>query len=186
MDAQLATWITQVNDATGFLKRLYVGLKDPVQRERAETAGAYARERQRSSRRMLKNPQLPWIGLSSDLAERTAWISAISGLLGLNLLVAMGDSSSSSSQASLLHRRLNRDLSAAIRGFSAAFPSELVAEDLDTLCEAVVEEASRVAEATWSEVRTAHEAPVNIGDFLQQEWLGDIKSQIRTMVKSPA
>jgi len=182
MDAQLATWITQVNDATGFLKRLYVGLKDPVQRDRAELAGAYARERQRSSRRRLTNPQLPWIGLSSELAERTAWASAISGLLGLNLLVAMGDSSSGSSQASLLHRRLNGDLSVAIRGFSAAFPSELVAEDLDTLCEAVVEEASRLAETTWSEVRKDHEAPANIGAFLRQEWLRDIKSQIRRMV----
>lgn len=186
MDAQLATWVTQVTDATGFLKRLYVSLKDPVQRDRAETAGAFARERQRSSRRRLKNPQIPWIGLSSSLAERTAWISAISGLLGLNLLVALGDSSSGSPQASLLHKRLNKDLAVAIRGFSAAFPSELVAEDLDTLCDAVVEEASRVAETAWAEVRNDHEEPVDIGSFLRQEWLRGIKSQIRTMVKSPA
>jgi len=61
-----------------------------------------------------------------------------------------------------------------------------VAEDLDTLCDAVVDEASRVAETAWSEIRKGHEAPADIGALLKEEWLRDIKFQIRTMVNSPA
>jgi hypothetical protein len=181
MNTQLTAWVAQVHEATGYLKRLYSGLKDPVQRKRAEASGAYAGERFRSSGRKPQKVQPPWIGLPTEQAERKAWISAIEGLLGLNLLVALS-SSPGNGVAGSLHKRLNQELTTAIRGFTAAFPSELVLQDLNALCEGVVDQAAEVAESAWLEIRKDGEE--SVGQFLKQEWLGSIRAQIQALVDS--
>lgn len=168
MDTQLTNWIAQVYGATGYLQRLYMGLKDPIQRDRAEAAGTYAQERFRSSGRKPHQAPAPWIGLPSSQSERTAWISAIEGLLGLNLLVALG-SSPGKGGAVTLHKRLNQELTSAIRGFSAAFPAEMVTQDLYTLCEGVVDQAAGEAERAWLEIRKEGEESVDVRGFLRQE-----------------
>ena len=184
MNAQLTAWVAQVHEATGYLKRLYSGLKDPVQRRRAEASGAYAGERFRSSGRKPQKVQPPWIGLPSSQSERTAWISVIEGLLGLNLLVSLTGSSPGREGAGTLHKRLNQELTTAIRGFSAAFPAELVTQDLRALCEGVVDHAGQVAEGAWLEIRKEGEESVNVGEFLKQEWLGNIRAQLQALVDS--
>ena len=166
MNSQLATWISQVHDATGFLKRLYIGLKDPVQRKRAEAAGVYAREQFRSSSG--RNPrvtQFPWIGLPSEQAERTAWISAVEGLLGLSILVGFGSSSTSKKEIRAIHTRLKQELATAIKGFSSAFPIELVNHDLQQLCESVVDQAAGVARGGlgWKFGRKARRQSISRG-----------------------
>jgi len=50
MHTRMQTWLRQASDASGFLRRLYVELKDPGQRDRAIAAGAFARERCRGMR----------------------------------------------------------------------------------------------------------------------------------------
>ena len=183
MNTQLTAWVAQVHEATGYLKRLYSGLKDPVQRKRAEASGAYTGERFRSSGRKPQKVQPPWIGLSTEQAERKAWISAIEGLLGLNLLVALV-SPPGNGGAGTLHKRLNQELTTAIRGFSAAFPAELVTKDLHALCDGVVDKAAGVAEGAWLEIRKEGEESVNVGEFLKQEWLRDIRGQIQALADS--
>jgi hypothetical protein len=180
----MATWLAQVKDATAFLKRLYVNLKDHAQRDRAEAAGAYARERCKSIGGRTRITPGPWIGLSSEAAERIAWIHVIHGLLGLNILVAIGDSSTEGRKASALHLRLNRELGFAIRGFATAFPAEMVEGDLDALCECVVDEAADVADAAWKDVRREDEALLSVRGFLRNEWLLGIKPSLRKMLES--
>jgi hypothetical protein len=184
MNTQLTAWVAQVHEATGYLKRLYSGLKDPVQRKRAEASGAYAGERFRSSGRKPQKVQPPWIGLTSSQSERTAWIAVIEGLLGLNLLVALGSASSSKAEPARLHRRLNQELTSAIKGFVAAFPAEMVTQDLHSLCEGVVDQAAGVAEGAWKTVQKEGEESVDVRGFLRQEWLKDIRDQIQGLVDS--
>ena len=183
MNAQLANWIGQVYGATGYLQRLYKTLKDPIQRERAEASGAYAGERFRSTGRKPQSAQPTWIGLPTEQAERKAWISAIEGLLGLNLLVALG-SSPGNGVAGSLHKRLNQELVTAVRGFSAAFPADLVLQDLRALCEGVVDQAAEAAGGAWLEIRKEGEESVNVREFLKQEWLGNIRAHLQTLVDS--
>lgn len=184
MHTRMATWLAQVKDATAFLKRLYASLKDHAQRDRAEAAGAYARERCKSFTGRMRITPCPWIGLPSAAAERIAWIHVIHGLLGLNILIAIGDSSTEGRKASNLHLRLNRELGVAIRGFSTAFPVEMVEGDLDALCECVVAEAADVADAAWIDVRREDEALLSVRDFLCNEWLLGIKPSLRKMLES--
>jgi len=185
MNLQLSNWIAQIYGATSFLKRLYSALKDPVQRKRAEASGAYAGERFRSTGRKPQKYQAPWIGLpTTEQAERAAWISAIEGLLGLNLLVALGSASASKAEPAKLHRRLNQELSTAVRGFVAAFPAEMVTQDLHSLCEGVVDQAAGVADGAWQAVRKEGEESVDVRAFLRQEWLRDIRAQIQGLVDS--
>ena len=181
MKGQVRAWVTQVHDATGFLKRLYVDLKDPVQKGRAEAAGAYARERQRSAGRLPGSQPAPWIGLPSAEAERIAWIRTIEGLLGLNLLVALGGASPDRTVAGTMHHRINNGLSTAIQGFSAAFPADVVTRDLDSICEEIVGEAADVAEAVWLDVKRPDEGSVTVREFLKQEWLGGIREKVRSI-----
>jgi hypothetical protein len=184
MNTQLSNWIAQVYEATGYLKRLYIGLKDPIQRGRAEAAGAYARERYRTTGRRPNLTAPTWIGLPTEQAERAAWIAVIEGLLGLNLLVALGSASSSKAEPAKLHRRLNQELTSALRGFSAAFPAEFVTQDLHSLCEGVVDQAAGVADGAWQTVRKEGEESVDVRGFLRQEWLRDIRAQIQGLVDS--
>jgi hypothetical protein len=180
----MATWLSQVKDATAFLKRLYVSLKDGVQRDRADAAGAYARERRGPSGRARLNTPCPWLGLPPAAAERAAWLCVIHGLLGLNILVALGDSSSDGPKAGSLHKRLDRELGIAVRGFATAFPLEMVGEDLDEVCERVIDEAAEVAEAAWSDIRKEEEPQMSVRDFLKDEWLKDVKPSLRRMLDS--
>jgi len=166
MNLQLSNWIAQIYGATSFLKRLYSALKDPVQRKRAEASGAYAGERFRSTGRKPQKYQAPWIGLpTTEQAERAAWISAIEGLLGLNLLVALGSASASKAEPAKLHRRLNQELSTAVR-------------------EGVGDQAAGVADGAWQAVRKEGEESVDVRAFLRQEWLRDIRAQIQGLVDS--
>jgi|GEM_PF-3159452 len=184
MKTQLSNWIAQIYEATGFLRRLYATLKDPIQKGRAEAAGTYARERFRSTGRKPNQAMPPWIGLSTEQAERKAWIAVIEGLLGLNLLVALGSASPSTTVAGALHKRLNQELTTAIKGFVAAFPSELVTQDLHSICEGIVEQAAGVAEVAWQEVRREGEESLDVREFLRQEWLRQIQNQIHALVES--
>ena len=184
MHTRMATWLAQVKDATAFLKRLYASLKDHAQRDRAEAAGAYARERTKPTGRRSLDTPTPWIGLRSEAAERVAWICVIHGLLGLNILVALGDSAAGGVKAGALHKRLDKELGIAVRGFVAAFPSEMVREDLDEVCERVISEAAEVAEATWNDVRKGDETHVDVREFLRDEWTAQVKPEIRRMLNS--
>jgi len=56
--------------------------------------------------------------------------------------------------------------------------------DLDRICSIVIQEASEVAEQAWVEVRRPDESQVSILDFLQQEWLLQIKPGLMAMVSA--
>jgi len=178
MHKQMALWVSQVTDATGFLKRLYVALKDPDQRKRAESAGAFARERSRGRGRVSVLITRPWIGLKPVQSERLAWIGVIQGLLGLNILVALANSNEGGGSPSSLHARLNQELDSAVRGFATAFPREMVEADLDCLCLQVINEAVEVAEAAWHDVRQPGEGHVQLREVLREDWLRTIRPSL--------
>lgn len=182
MHARMTTWVSQVNDATGFLRRLYTDLKDPDQRARADAAGAFAKEQRRAAGRRPSTTPTPWVGLPADQAERAAWTCAVRGLLGLNLLVALGDPLSSGPRARPLRQRLNQDLASALRGFATAFPRDIVEADLDTLCEEAIQEASEVAETAWKDVRSPGEPHVEVGNALRAEWLQEVRPNLQAML----
>lgn len=180
----MASWVWQVSDATGFLKRLYVGLKDTGQRDRASAAGAFARDR---SQRMIRKPSAsprPWVGLPSDFAERLAWRYTVQGLLGLNILVALGDASMDRQKAGPLHDQLNQELATAVKGFVTAFPSEFVEADLDRICEEVIEDVAEVADAVWRDIDRDQAEGAQPGAFLKEQWLASLRPTLRAMVHS--
>lgn len=183
MHARMSIWLRQVSDASGFLRRFYVELKDPRQRDRAISAGGFARERCKTMRAALSATPHPWVGHTSIEAERTAWLALICGLLGLNLLVALGDADRQAHHSNPLRLRLNRELQVALQGFTTAFPQETVEQDLDRICAGVIQDASEVAESAWAEIRNPDEAHVNVRDFLQQEWLQEVKPGLMAMVR---
>lgn len=184
MHSTMASWVWQVNDATGFLKRLYVGLKDTGQRDRASTAGTFARNRSKRMNRKPSSSPHPWVGLPSDTAERVAWRYTVQGLLGLNILVALGDASDDRKQAGRLHNQLNQELATAVKGFVTAFPSEFVEADLDRICEEVVENAAEVADAVWRDIDRGQAEVAHPGAFLKEEWLASLRPTLRGMVHS--
>lgn len=184
MHSKMASWVWQVNDATGFLKRLYEGLKDTSQRDRATGAGTFARNR---SKRMTRKPSAtprPWVGLQSDSAERIAWRFTVQGLLGLNILVALGDASEDRQKAGPLHDQLNQELAIAVKGFVTAFPSEFVEADLDRICEEVIDDAAEVANAVWRDIDRDQAEGAHPGTFLKEEWLASLRPTLREMVHS--
>jgi hypothetical protein len=79
---------------------------------------------------------------------------------------------------------LNQELTSAIKGFVAAFPAEMVTQDLHSLCEGVVDQAAGVAEGAWKTVQKEGEESVDVRGFLRQEWLKDIRDQIQGLVDS--
>jgi len=184
MHTRMQTWLRQASDASGFLRRLYVALKDPRQRDRAIAAGAFARERCRHMRPTSSYTAHRWIGKASTEAEHIAWLAVIESLLGINILVALGASESGSPRSTTLHHRLDQELKTALQGFTTAFPRETVEVDLDRICSIVIQEASEVAEQAWVEVRRPDESQVSILDFLQQEWLLQIKPGLMAMVSA--
>jgi hypothetical protein len=178
MHKQMALWVSQVNEATGFLKRFYAALKDPTQRDRAKAAGSFARERARSAGGRSSLTVRPWMGQQPTSAERLAWISTIEGLLGLNILVALADSNIDRKHPSPLHSRLDRELTSAVHGFSTAFPRCIVEGDLDILCLKVIDDAADVAEAAWRDIRYPNEFDMNPRNLLKQEWLKALKPSL--------
>lgn len=184
MHLKMASWVSQVNDATGFLKRLYIGLKDRVQRDRAAGAGAFARERSKRLGRGPSTTHRPWLGLPPEQAERVAWICTVRGLLGLNILVALGDASNGEDKAGPLYNRLNQELGLAVQGFATAFPREMVELDLDKLCEEVIDDAAEVADSAWRDVQRVDECTVNLNGFLKEEWLMSLKPALHQMLES--
>jgi len=180
----MASWVWQVSDATGFLKRLYTRLKDANQRDRATSAGTFAQGR---SKRMGRRPSAspyPWVGLPSDTAERMAWRYTVQGLLGLNILVALGDASEERKHAGKLHNQLNQEVAIAVKGFATAFPSELVEDDLDRICQEVIDEAAEVADAVWHDIDKDQLEGAQPGSFLKEEWLASLRPTLRAMVHS--
>jgi len=172
MHSKMGSWVRQVNDASGFLKRLYVRLKDTRQRDCAESVGIFAREWARNDKQQPSLAPRPWIGLESTQAERRAWTCAIQGLLGLNILVALADANNEGQgKPGSLHARLNHELDSAVRGFATAFPREIVETDLDSLCPQVIDEAVSVAEVVWHDIRGDHEADIILKDVLKNDWL---------------
>lgn len=175
MHKQMTLWVSQVTDATAFLKRLYVALKDPGQRDRAEAAGVFAREWSRTGGRKPSFAPRPWIGLEPAQAERRAWVCAIQGLLGLRILVALAASDDGRTKPNSLDARLDSELSSAVRGFTTAFPREMVEADLGSICLQVVDEAATVAEGAWQEIRHADEADIDLREALRNDWLRTLR-----------
>lgn len=62
LNARMAAWLQQASSASGYLGRLYLKRKDPLQWGRALQAGAFARERGRTRRRLVIEPPAPWLG----------------------------------------------------------------------------------------------------------------------------
>lgn len=90
LNERMAVWLQQASSASGYLGRLYLDLKDPLQRERAVEAGAFAREHSRTKRSPVSRSIPPWIGKSSSEGEHIAWLALIEGLLGPTMLVTLG------------------------------------------------------------------------------------------------
>lgn len=185
MNERMADWIRRASSASNFLRRLYLELKDPIQRERAAAAGAFAREKCRTLRSPVLPFPAPWIGKSGPASERIAWQTLIESLLGMTTLVALGVGSTSS-KASPLHRRLDQELKSALQGFSTAFPDDTVEQDLDHICSKVIHSASEIAEQAWMDVRRPSEAQVNVREFLQQEWTQSIRPGLLAFVREHA
>ncbi len=183
MHTMMQTWLRQASDASGFLRRLYVELKDPSQRDRAIAAGAFARERCRGMRPIASGKAPRWLGKASTEAEHIAWVAVIESLLGLNILVAIGGHEDGSYRGTPLHHRLNKELKTALQGFTSAFPRDTVEEDLDRICSIVIQEAAEVAEQAWSEVRQPGEQQADVRNFLREEWTRDIKPGLMSMIE---
>lgn len=178
-------WLIMVRDASGFLRRLYVGLKDPLQRDRAIVAGSYAKERTRRLRVVTNSAMPPWVGVDQVLGERMAWLAVLEGLLGLNMLVSLSRSNDSSA-GSALHQRLDRELHAGLRGFVTAFPSETVEQDLDRVCRVVIDQAAGLADQAWQEVRKQSDQGLEVRTFLLNEWTQEVKPSLMDLIRREA
>jgi len=174
---KMIPWLQQASAASGFLGRLYTELKDPLQKKRAITAGGYCREQCRRIQPRITHSLSPWIGRPEAVGERAAWQVMIETLLGLTMLVALGQ------KASILHHRLDHELKTALQGFTTAFPNDTVEQDLDKICERVIRSASEIAGRAWSEVRCPEEVNVDVRVFLQDEWSREIRPNLMAFVR---